>query len=85
MTISREILATFATRGAWAGLPLLAQEKIEKSQRALRDIDPMDSVGVAQLQRDIKNWSDIGSIQDQVIKFAGSSGQANSTVAENNR
>lgn len=56
--------------GEWGiALKLLCSERIEKAQKRINEIDPLDSIGIARLQEEIRVMEKFLGIELAVIKF----------------
>lgn len=70
INLSPELLATFRERGAWAGLPLLAADRVQKAEKRLFEASPLDVVAISKAQQEIQCWKDIGNIHEKVLEYA---------------
>lgn len=70
INLTPELLATFVQRGAWAGLPLLAAERVQKAEKRLFETSPLDVVAISKAQQEIQCWKDIGSIHERVLEYS---------------
>lgn len=63
-------VATLFSQGDWRkALKILCADKTSKANKALREIDPCNSTGVAKLQEEIRQLDKLLCIEDAVIEF----------------